>query len=332
MTFSSWNALFRLLYGALGSTPYHLGSQVVDFEVDSDEARVVLSDGRKAAADLVVFADGIASTGRALFAPRNEPAYAGYIVWRGCVPAADVAPRQLELFESAHTTCLLDHSHMNTYLVPAPGAVGKCGARMLNYVWYRNVAEGELEELLVDSHGESRSISVPPGLVQERLADELRKTATAQLPPAAAEIVVKTSRPFLQVIYDIEVEQMAFERACLVGDAAFLARPHLGAGTAKAAENAWALADAIDVSQGDVATALELWEPSELSLGKTLVARAKRVGDRLQLEGSVVPGDPQHRADIQAPLRTKPGDPNSARPTGPPPGIAQRGSKIGASR
>ena len=41
---------------------------------------------------------------------------------------------------------------------------------------------------------------------------------------------------------------MAFGRVCLIGDAAFVARPHAAAGTAKAAADAWALAEALDAS------------------------------------------------------------------------------------
>ena len=41
---------------------------------------------------------------------------------------------------------------------------------------------------------------------------------------------------------------MVFGRVCLIGDAAFTARPHIAVGTAKACEDAWTLTAALDAS------------------------------------------------------------------------------------
>jgi 2,6-dihydroxypyridine 3-monooxygenase len=86
---------------------------------------------------------------------------------------------------------------------------------------------------------------------------------------------------------------MATGRVCLVGDAAFAARPHAAAGTAKAAANAWALAEAMAAAHGDVEHALQNWEPQQLALGRNLVERARDIGNRSQFESrSWLPGDP----------------------------------------
>ena len=75
---------------------------------------------------------------------------------------------------------------------------------------------------------------------------------------------------------------MVFGRICLLGDAAFTARPHAAAGTAKAAENAWTLGAAMTLFDGDVIPALEHWERGQLALGRQLVARSREAGQRLQ--------------------------------------------------
>jgi 2,6-dihydroxypyridine 3-monooxygenase len=85
---------------------------------------------------------------------------------------------------------------------------------------------------------------------------------------------------------------MAFGRVCLLGDAAFSARPHAAAGSAKAAANAWALAEALAETDGDVPKALARWEPAQLELGRNLVERARDIGRRSQFDGTWVPGDP----------------------------------------
>jgi len=88
-----------------------------------------------------------------------------------------------------------------------------------------------------------------------------------------------------------------------MGDAAFAARPHAAAGTAKAAANAWALAEALEGARGDVETALLKWEPEQLTLGRNLVERARRIGNRSQFEGNWEPGDPSLNFGLYEPGR-----------------------------
>ena len=94
---------------------------------------------------------------------------------------------------------------------------------------------------------------------------------------------------------------MAFGRVCLVGDAAFAARPHAAAGTAKAAADAWALAEAVAGVGGDVPGALRRWEASQLALGRQLIARVKDLGRSSQFEGGWRPGDPTLRFGLWGP-------------------------------
>jgi 2-polyprenyl-6-methoxyphenol hydroxylase-like FAD-dependent oxidoreductase len=77
---------------------------------------------------------------------------------------------------------------------------------------------------------------------------------------------------------------MAFDRIALVGDAAFIPRPHTAASTAKAAANAIALADALNDSKHDVPKALEAWEGDQLVLGMHLWKSGQDVdlGERSQ--------------------------------------------------
>ncbi|MEQ1806793.1 MAG: FAD-dependent monooxygenase, partial [Burkholderiaceae bacterium] len=179
---------------------------------------------------------------------------------------------------------------------PIPGLDGsvKRGERLMNFVWYRNYLEGgDLDNVLTDERGQRRDISLPPGAVAKHHVDEVRAVAAARLPEPIARIVCGTALPFLQVVYDIEVERMAFGRVCLIGDAAFAVRPHAAAGTAKAAADGWALADALKKHNNDVPSALALWEPGQLTLGRQLLERTRRIGRRSQFDGSWVPGDPE---------------------------------------
>ena len=54
---------------------------------------------------------------------------------------------------------------------------------------------------------------------------------------------------------------MRHERIAVVGDAAFIPRPHIAASTSKAAANAIALGEALVRCRLDIDAALKEWEP-----------------------------------------------------------------------
>src|SRR5258708_1948128 len=145
---------------------------------------------------------------------------------------------------------------------------------------------------MTDKDGMLREVSLSPGVVQERHIAELRDDATSKLPPPLSEAVLNTAQPFIQLIFDCEVPNMVVGRVCLIGDAAFVARPHAAAGTAKAAEDGWKLGVALKECEGDVLAALRIWEPSQLKLGRGVLARTRTAGQRLQFEGSWQVGEP----------------------------------------
>ena len=144
---------------------------------------------------------------------------------------------------------------------------------------------------MTDRSGVFRPYSVPPGRLADPYVDDLREAAGG-LPPALAEVVREAAEPFVQGIFDVAVDRMAFGRVCLLGDAAFCARPHAAAGTAKAAADAWALVAAMRDSDGDPTAALDAWEPGQLAVGRNLVARSREMGERSQFLDTWRPGDP----------------------------------------
>jgi 2,6-dihydroxypyridine 3-monooxygenase len=99
---------------------------------------------------------------------------------------------------------------------------------------------------------------------------------------------------------DVASPRMAVGRVCIIGDAAFAARPHAAAGTAKAAENAWTLAAAI-AGGDDLPGALEAWSVHQTALGTGLVARARHIGEGSQFRCDWRPGNPALRFGLYAP-------------------------------
>jgi 2-polyprenyl-6-methoxyphenol hydroxylase-like FAD-dependent oxidoreductase len=86
--------------------------------------------------------------------------------------------------------------------------------------------------------------------------------------------------PLLQPIYDLETAQLSFGRVAIIGDAAFVARPHVAAGLSKAADDAASLAAALEAD--DVAGALRRFEAERLPEGRKIVEWARHLGSYLQ--------------------------------------------------
>lgn len=287
---TSYFALYQALLRFLPAERYHLGRTAAGLRQEDGAATLVLADGTEHRCDIVVFADGIHSFGRRLLAPQVEPRYAGYIAWRGTVDEADLSRDTFAQLAGQLCYYIAPGTHILTYPIPSPRGNVDPGHRLTNWVWYRNVAEDGLRQLMTDRRGKHHPISMAPGTVLPGYIDDLRRVAAAELPPALAETVRKTTDPFVQAIVDIAVPRMAFGRACLIGDAAFVVRPHVAAGTAKAAEDGWQLAQVLARASG-VDEALRRWEANQLALGRDVVRRATAAGDRIQRRGAWRVGD-----------------------------------------
>ena len=292
--FSSWNTIYRSLLRLFGAGRYLLGHEVVDFGQTGDTVCVTLADGSRASADLLVCADGVSSIGRGKLIPEVAPSYAGYVAWRGTVPERSLSPATRKAYEDAIIYQVLTDSHILVY--PIPGLDGSLAAvdRLINMVWYVNVAVGDdLDRLMTGRDGIRRAVSLPPGAATDEAVTSMRRQAEAVFAPPVAEVVTSVAEPFVQAVYDIEVPRMAHGRVCLVGDAAFAVRPHAAAGTAKAADDGWALGDEPRAAGGNVPAALAAWERRQLLVGQQLLDRTREIGDSSQFNGTFRPGDPR---------------------------------------
>jgi 2,6-dihydroxypyridine 3-monooxygenase len=314
----SYFELYQGLLGAFGTEHYHLSTQLAHLDNRDDEVALSLADGRTLTADLVVCADGIRSTGRTILVPDAQPRYAGYVAWRGTIERDELSGGTASILRDAITYRILPHGHLLTYPIPSPD-----GSVLCNWLWYRNVTPGDqLTDLLTDRNGLEAEMTVPPGLVQTKHLDELRSAADTELPAPLTELVQRSAEPFVQVIVDLGVPRIAFGRTCLIGDAAFALRPHIGAGTAKAAEDAWQLGNALLHTTGwQIPGRLKGWEAKQLPTARRAMQRARAVGRSLQFEGTWRTGDPApfglHAAgDSALPIVEQKGIPN-ARAFGP---------------
>jgi 2-polyprenyl-6-methoxyphenol hydroxylase-like FAD-dependent oxidoreductase len=280
-TLTAWERLYRILRDAFPAQHYHRGVGLKGFE-QSDAAVIAhLGDGCSVEADLLVGADGIRSTVRQQLLPDLNPLYAGYVAWRALIPERAVPPAiHGELFESM-TFCLPSGEQFLSYPVAGPDNDLRPGHRRLNVIWYRPADEGtELQRLLTDESGVTHSLSIPPPLIRKQHVVAMRAAAERLVAPQCRAIARLMDEPVLQPIYDLETPRMAFGRVAIIGDAAFVARPHVGAGVSKACDDAPALADAL--AGHDVEPALYSFEAQRLPVGRRIIERARHLGAYLQ--------------------------------------------------
>jgi 2-polyprenyl-6-methoxyphenol hydroxylase-like FAD-dependent oxidoreductase len=185
-----------------------------------------------------------------------------------------------ELFELM-TFCLPPGEQCLGYPVAGPDNELRPGQRRYNVVWYRPADEAtELPWLLTDESGVTHSISIPPPLIRRDATAAMRAAAERLLAPQFRAIVRLIDEPILQPIYDLESPRLAFGRVAIIGDAAFVARPHVAAGVSKAADDAAALAQALDGD--DVEAGLRRFEAQRLAEGRKIIERARHLGAYLQ--------------------------------------------------
>ena len=288
--FTSWAALHGALRRVFDDDRYHMASEVRAVDTSTTGARLHFADGSQTDFDLVVAADGIGSTIRAQLFPDIHPVDAGYVAWRSAIPASALRPAIADLVQGCLVYQLLPDSHVLVYPIPGSGPGSDAGGPpedrddLINLVWYRNVAPEAMDSLLTDRRGRRQHTTLQPGMVRSENKKEFRSAAREQLAPQIAEIADAAGQPFIQVVRDIEVDRMVAGRTVILGDAAFAARPHAAAGTAKAAADAWALAEELRVGH-DLDAALARWEQHQLELGRSLVARTREIGERSQFGG-----------------------------------------------
>jgi 2-polyprenyl-6-methoxyphenol hydroxylase-like FAD-dependent oxidoreductase len=281
---TAWERAYRVLRDVFPAERYHRGRGVKSFVQSSRSVVAQLSDGSNVEADLLVGADGLRSTIRQQCLPDLSPLYAGYVAWRALLAEDAIPPAtHRELFEYM-TFCLPPGEQFLGYPVAGPDNDLRRGHRRYNVVWYRPADEStELQWLLTDETGVTHSISIPPPLIRGEAVAAMRAAADRLLAPQFREIVRLIDEPILQPIYDLETPAMAFGRVAIIGDAAFVARPHVAAGVAKAADDAAALAEALEAS-ADVATALRDFEGERLAVGRRIIQRARHLGAYLQAQ------------------------------------------------
>ncbi|MDQ0390891.1 FAD binding domain-containing protein [Labrys monachus] len=277
----SWDYLYDTVAAKFDPANYVLGRPVIDVVDGAHGAQISFGDGSTETVDLVVAADGIGSVVRKALDPEDhDNRFAGYVAWRGLIAETSI-PAEASILLNRFAFFTSYGSQALGYLVPGAGGEADIGSRRYNWVWYRQAHAGELPRLFTDRDGAVHRFSLPRGGLSTDRRDAFRAEAATALPPQFLAVVEAEAEPSIQGIFDYESATMVGQSVALLGDAAFVVRPHTAMGVSKAAGDAMALRDSL-ATASRISDALGQFERQRLPVGLAIAEYGRRLGDDLR--------------------------------------------------
>jgi 2-polyprenyl-6-methoxyphenol hydroxylase-like FAD-dependent oxidoreductase len=272
----AWSDVHAGLRSAAEATPdICIRSPVRVSLVDQDEygAWVVAEDGEVVHGKIVVGADGHASVVRRHVAPESPDAkFAGYLIWLGLVDEHSIRSRPWP----SNLAILYERNYcLNAYYLPEAGGALAAGKRRIGWGWY----DGGQNDLLRGTGclvGNIVKRTLRPDKVPGSTFDRLAAEARQIWPDPWREAILhclERREVIGAPVAEYMPERLARGRVCLVGDAAHVPSPMTGRGFAASAQDALALADALerDMSVSGVTNALGRYEGKRLKAARDLV-------------------------------------------------------------
>jgi 2-polyprenyl-6-methoxyphenol hydroxylase-like FAD-dependent oxidoreductase len=273
---TSWDRIHQLLRALIPNEHHHLGCHVAGYADHGDHVEAVLSDGRRVSGDILIGADGFRSSVRGQMQPGVQPEYSGYVVVRALAHEADLPPSVRDSVFDHFGFYAPAGTQIIGYPIAGPANDLRPGHRRYNFVWYAPVKPEALADMLTDATGHTHAISIPPPLVRDAVITAVEAQARAMLPDPFVQILAQSERPFFTPIYDHASPVMARGRVALAGDAACVARPHVGMGVTKAACDALALAR--HLTDGPIEAGLQAYSAERVPASRAAHDRARMLG------------------------------------------------------
>ena len=287
---TSWGLIFRFLRAQVPDEIYHQNKSMVGLEQDQGQITARFDDGSTAKGDWLIGADGTRSTVRQLLAPEIQAQYCGYLGWRGLFDEKLIEPEVHAQLAHKMAFSMAPGGHWLGYLVAGENDALEAGQRYYNWGWYRTADAGKLQDCLTDANGKHYPLGIPHTLIRDDVITIMRNEAEEYLAPQSRAVIAATKQPFIQGMYDFGVDSMRVGRAFLIGDAAFTARPHVGLGVSKAADDASKLAVAL--SANDQSRMLDAWNAERMRFGRAALQWGRDLGSYIGPQADTA----EHRA------------------------------------
>jgi 2-polyprenyl-6-methoxyphenol hydroxylase-like FAD-dependent oxidoreductase len=294
---TSWNRLYEALKTAFPTDRYHQGTTLERVEQDTGKVTACFADGTRVDADLLIGADGLRSTVRSQFLPELRPHYSGYIAWRCLTDERELSTEAHATLFDRYSVCVAPGQQAIGYPVPGSGHSKEPGYRQYNIVWYQPISEDGLRPLMTDNTGRYYPNGISPAALSAHAKREMQELAPQVLAPQFAEAIAKAKWIFFQPILDLELPRMVFGRVAIVGDAAFITRPHVAMGIPKGAGDVLALAQAIQKRGDHYVAGLAHFEAQRLRINRNIVSRGRYLGS--YMEAQLKSADKRLRAEAQ---------------------------------
>ncbi|RKN46167.1 monooxygenase [Micromonospora endolithica] len=270
---TTWTLLHHALTSRLPDGVLHTGRRLTDLGTRHGQPLLAFHDGSREVADLVVFADGRASTGRRLLDPSRRLRYAGYVAHRGHAPTPEAALRDFLRLEPG-LGCQYN-------VAPVPGG--------LDWTFYLTCTPVDYTRHF-GAPPERRLFALPQHVSAAARA-HVDAHATRLLPAPHAATVHATAVRMAVPVMDIDPPtRMAWPVgsgwAVLLGDALAPVRPHTARGANNGIEQAAGLTAALTQHRrfgADLQAALRGWQHRHLPTAVAAVHQGPAIGARLGL-------------------------------------------------
>lgn len=244
--------LLFALRNALKPGTIVLNKRCVDFVQEQNRVTLSFEDGESISSDAVVAADGINSIFRRKLVPGSTPRYAGYTCWRAVISDHEIVIDDLVATETWGPSGRFG-------IVPLAGGKIYWFACVKAKARDSRIAKYSIPDLHSIFHDFHRPI---PQIIQATDHESLIHNDILDIKP---------------------IQQFAFGRIVLLGDAAHATTPNLGQGAGQTMEDAYVLARCLDAA-GDPVMAFKEYERKRLGRTRKIIKMSNQIGRIAQLE------------------------------------------------
>jgi 2-polyprenyl-6-methoxyphenol hydroxylase-like FAD-dependent oxidoreductase len=272
---TTWTLLHAALTRRLPAGTLHTGHRVTDLTGEPGRPLLHFADGDTAQADLVVFADGRASTGRRLLDPQRQLRYAGYVAHRGQTSSTQPGLQDFLRFEPSH-------SGMQFNVAPIPGGT--------DWTFYLGATAAQYSDFF--GAPPTRRVFALPQHVTDAARAAVDTSAQQYLPDEQAALVHATGTRMAAAVMDIDpptrmVWPVGAGHAVLLGDALAPVRPHTARGANNGIEQAAGLTAALSQHRkygANLTAALDGWQHRHLPAAVAAVQLGPELGHKFGLD------------------------------------------------